>query len=260
MGAAYRKHTVLFLGRAGLCAGFVGLDRDRLRAVILLGAATPLPTRRLALSAGIAVNLAILVVYKYADFLTDKSESCACPVRGEPFPLLHLALPIGVSFRRVREDHLSGRHLSRHFAACGDASRITASSCCSFRNCWPDRSSNIIEMKDQIAAPPADRMEAISSSGFLRFARGIGRKLLIADPLGAFVNQIFAADPARPRRRPCLAGPRQLHPADLFRFCRLFRHGDRACAHAGISPAGRISTRPISPSRSRNSGGAGTSR
>jgi alginate O-acetyltransferase complex protein AlgI len=33
-------------------------------------------------------------------------------------------------------------------------------------------------------------------TGFLRFARGLGRKLLIADPLGTFVNQIFAADPA----------------------------------------------------------------
>ena len=33
-------------------------------------------------------------------------------------------------------------------------------------------------------------------AGFLRFARGIGRKLLIADPLGAFATQIFAADPA----------------------------------------------------------------
>jgi len=31
--------------------------------------------------------------------------------------------------------------------------------------------------------------------GFLRFARGLGRKLLIADPLGVFVNQVFAADP-----------------------------------------------------------------
>ena len=51
------------------------------------------------------------------------------------------------------------------------------------------------EMKDQIASPPAIEWDDIFS-GFLRFARGIGRKLLIADPLGAFASQIFAADPA----------------------------------------------------------------
>jgi alginate O-acetyltransferase complex protein AlgI len=50
-------------------------------------------------------------------------------------------------------------------------------------------------MKDQIASPPA--VEWIDfRTGFLRFARGLGRKLLVADPLGAFVNQVFAADPA----------------------------------------------------------------
>ena len=51
------------------------------------------------------------------------------------------------------------------------------------------------EMKDQIASPPAIEWDDIFA-GFLRFARGIGRKLLIADPLGAFATQIFAADPA----------------------------------------------------------------
>jgi len=50
-------------------------------------------------------------------------------------------------------------------------------------------------MKDQIASPPAIEWSDFQV-GFLRFARGLGRKLLIADPLGAFVNQIFAADPA----------------------------------------------------------------
>jgi alginate O-acetyltransferase complex protein AlgI len=51
------------------------------------------------------------------------------------------------------------------------------------------------EMKDQIASPPAIEWSDFQV-GFLRFAHGLGRKLLIADPLGAFVNQIFAADPA----------------------------------------------------------------
>jgi alginate O-acetyltransferase complex protein AlgI len=51
------------------------------------------------------------------------------------------------------------------------------------------------EMRDQIAKPPAVEWNDFWT-GFLRFARGMGRKLLIADPLGAFANQVFAADPA----------------------------------------------------------------
>jgi len=50
------------------------------------------------------------------------------------------------------------------------------------------------EMRDQIAKPPAVEWNDLWT-GFLRFARGMGRKLLIADPLGAFASQVFAADP-----------------------------------------------------------------
>jgi alginate O-acetyltransferase complex protein AlgI len=51
------------------------------------------------------------------------------------------------------------------------------------------------EMQEQIAKPRTVEWSDFGV-GFLRFSRGLGRKLLIADPLGAFVNTVFAADPA----------------------------------------------------------------
>ena len=60
--------------------------------------ATAAPARRLALSAGIAGNLAILIVYKYSDFLADNLNFLLGPSGTPRLPLLHLALPIGVSF------------------------------------------------------------------------------------------------------------------------------------------------------------------
>ena len=63
-----------------------------------LGEANPARTRRLALTVGIAGNLAVLVVYKYADFLADNFNFLLTPFAANPIPLLHLALPIGVSF------------------------------------------------------------------------------------------------------------------------------------------------------------------
>src|SRR5436305_8268034 len=55
-------------------------------------------TRRLALAVGIAGNLGILIVYKYADFLADNFNLLLSPFGANRIPLLHLALPIGVSF------------------------------------------------------------------------------------------------------------------------------------------------------------------
>ena len=56
------------------------------------------PTRRVFLIAGIALNLGILVSYKYADFIAMNLNLALKPFSGDTLPLLHIALPIGVSF------------------------------------------------------------------------------------------------------------------------------------------------------------------
>src|SRR6185437_12939019 len=102
----------------------------------------------------------------------------------------------GVADRRfvrgVREDHLSVRHLARHVAAGGVVTRLSG-----VRAVLPEITGGTDpeyhEMKSQIEAPPAILWSDLGV-GFLRFARGIGRKLRIADPLGAFVSQIFDRD------------------------------------------------------------------
>ncbi len=159
-----------------------------------LSALTPERTRRWALAAGIAGNLGILVIYKYADFLIGNINLALSPFGPHQFALLHLALPIGVSFvvfEKITYLVDTWRGVSRPAASFVDY--------CLFVLFFPKLLAGPIlkyhEMKDQIASPPAIEWDDIFA-GFLRFARGIGRKLLIADPLGAFANQIFAADPA----------------------------------------------------------------
>jgi alginate O-acetyltransferase complex protein AlgI len=154
----------------------------------------PLTTRRLALAVGIAGNLAILIVYKYADFIAENLNLVLAPFSPQRAPLLHLALPIGVSFvvfEKITYLVDTFRGTSRPAATFTDY--------CLFVLFFPKLLAGPIlkyhEMKDQIAKPPAIEWSDFTT-GFLRFARGIGRKLLIADPLGAFVNVIFAADPA----------------------------------------------------------------
>jgi alginate O-acetyltransferase complex protein AlgI len=152
------------------------------------------PWRRLALSAGIAGNLTLLVVYKYADFLAENVNIALAPLGAGAIPLLHLALPIGLSFvvfEKITYLVDTYRGISRPAASFSDY--------CLFVLFFPKLLAGPIlkyhEMQQQIAAPPAIEWSDFAT-GFLRFARGLGRKLLIADPLGVFVNQIFAADPA----------------------------------------------------------------
>ena len=155
---------------------------------------SPLLTRRLALALGIAGNLAILIVYKYTDFLAENLNLALAPFGTHAIPLLHLALPIGVSFvvfEKITYLVDTYRGTSQTAATFWDY--------CLFVLFFPKLLAGPIlkyhEMRDQIAKPRAVEWSDFGV-GFLRFARGIGRKLLIADPLGTFVTSVFAADPA----------------------------------------------------------------
>ncbi len=153
----------------------------------------PLQVRRLALTAGIVCNLGILAVYKYADFAVENLNRLISPFGHGLIPLLHLALPIGVSFvvfEKITYLVDTWRGTSRPAASLRDYLLFVLF----FPKLLAGPILKYHEMKSQIEAPPAILWSDLGE-GFLRFARGIGRKLLIADPLGAFVSQIFARDP-----------------------------------------------------------------
>jgi len=150
-------------------------------------------TRHLALAAGIAGNLALLVFYKYADFIAENISLVLAPFGAHRLPLLHVALPIGVSFvvfEKITYLVDTYRGTSKRAASFRDY--------CLFVLFFPKLLAGPIlkyhEMRDQIAKPRAVEWSDFGS-GFLRFSRGLGRKLLIADPLGVFVNAALAGDP-----------------------------------------------------------------
>jgi alginate O-acetyltransferase complex protein AlgI len=159
-----------------------------------LGEGHPARSRKLALATGIAGNLAVLIFYKYADFIATNLNLAVTPLTGASLPLLHIALPIGVSFvvfEKITYLVDTYRGISK------PADRF--SDYCLFVLFFPKLLAGPIlkyhEMRDAIASPPPVGWTDFQI-GFLRFARGLGRKLFVADPLGAFATQIFAADPA----------------------------------------------------------------
>ena len=154
----------------------------------------PQRSRRLALTVGIAGNLGMLIVYKYADFLIGNLNALLSPFGPHLLPLLHVALPIGVSFvvfEKITYLVDTYRGVSRPAASLWDYALFVFF----FPKLLAGPILKYHEMRDQIAAPPPSPWGDLGG-GFLRCARGLGRKLLIADPLGAFANQVFSADPA----------------------------------------------------------------
>ena len=157
----------------------------------LAGGAT---ARRPLLTLGILVNLGILVFYKYADFLIGNFNLLTAPLGGAARPLLHIALPIGVSF--VVFEKIT--YLVDCYRGTTAPAR-TFSDYCLFVFLFPKLLAGPIlkyhEMDAQIADPAAVGW-LDCKEGFLRFSRGMAKKLLIADVVGNFANTAFGADAA----------------------------------------------------------------
>jgi alginate O-acetyltransferase complex protein AlgI len=149
-------------------------------------------SRKFWLGVGIVSNLGILVFYKYTDFLIANFNTLLAPFAGSQLPLLKIALPIGVSF--VVFEKIS--YLIDTYRGTSKPAR-SFSDYCLFVFMFPKLLAGPIlkyhEMQDQIAKPAAVTWND-AWEGFLRFARGIAKKLLIADTCGAFADTAFGAD------------------------------------------------------------------
>jgi alginate O-acetyltransferase complex protein AlgI len=159
-----------------------------------MAALPPGAGRRALLTVGILTNLGILVFYKYTDFIIANLNYFALPLSGSSIPLLNIALPIGVSF--VVFEKIT------YLVDCHDGTTKPAhtfSDYALFVFLFPKLLAGPIlkyhEMERQIATPEPVRL-ADFEDGFARFARGMAKKILLADPLGAYADRVFAADAA----------------------------------------------------------------
>lgn len=149
--------------------------------------------RRWMLATGVIANLAMLIVYKYADFVVDNVNMIASVFRAPQLPLLHIVLPIGISF--VVFEKIT--YLADIFRGQSKPS-ARFSDYCLFVLFFPKLLAGPIlqfhDMREQIETPRPIVWHDVQA-GFVRFAFGMARKVLIADPVGSFANDVFAADP-----------------------------------------------------------------
>ncbi|HEX6340838.1 MBOAT family protein [Umezawaea sp.] len=145
--------------------------------------------RRKLLLGVITFNLGILVVWKYLGFATDQLDTIAEALGGD-FPVVHLALPIGISFYTFHHiSYVVDIYRGERRALKDPVSFIT------YIAMFPQLVAGPIvrfrEISDQLPQHRTHRLDDIAA-GFPRFALGLCKKVIIADSLAPMVDACFA--------------------------------------------------------------------
>ena len=156
---------------------FAGLRIDRHRA--------NRKTARGILIADIVVNLAMLAFFKYYDLFAATLSA----IPGVSVPALHLALPIGISFYTFQtmsypiDVYRGDAEIQRNFISFG-----------TFVALFPQLIAGPIVRYKDIASQLDFRATGVDqfASGVRRFAVGLGKKVLIANNIGALWD-VYAA-------------------------------------------------------------------
>ncbi len=136
---------------------------------------------------GVALNLGVLGLFKYADFLRGTTFDLA----GTAWQPWHLILPLGISFFVFQKISylIDLRRGDRHLYGFLDF--------CMFVSFFPQLIAGPLVRHNEIigqfkANPRGPRMWENLSRGFVLFAIGVGKKVLLADTLALLVDPLFA--------------------------------------------------------------------
>lgn len=140
------------------------------------------------LGVGIGMNLIALVVFKYADFLTENINS----LLGTELPLPNIKLPIGISFFTFQAISYLVDVYRRETKV--QKSLIDLSL---YISLFPQLIAGPIVRYHDIALQLKTRTKSWTqiASGVERFIIGLGKKVLLANTFAAFADQVFDSDP-----------------------------------------------------------------
>lgn len=147
-------------------------------------------TRKHRLIVALAVNLTVLAVFKYADFFLANVNAGLEAAGRSAVPLLHVALPIGISFYTFTQiaflvDCWQGKVQERQFVPY-----------VLFVTFFPHLIAGPVlhhkQMMPQFADPATYRMDLDKlAMGIAIFTFGLAKKMLIADRLGQYADMVF---------------------------------------------------------------------
>ncbi len=149
---------------------------------------------KIVLSVAVVLNLLILAVFKYADFVVENVNLALTSSGVEPFEIPGIALPIGISFftfqalSYVIDVYRDDAQVQRRFTDIGLYIAL-----------FPQLIAGPIVRYHDIAAQIHERVISLDlfTSGVRRFVYGLAKKVLIANTLGEMADTIFALPPGQ---------------------------------------------------------------
>lgn len=147
---------------------------------------------KLMLAAALAANLALLGIFKYANFFIGNVNAALASAQHSPLPLLQWALPIGISFYTFTQiaflvDCWHGKVREQRFV-----------SYVLFVTYFPHLIAGPVlhhaQMMPQFEDAKTYRADyGKISLGLAIFTLGLAKKVLIGDPLGQYADMVFDA-------------------------------------------------------------------
>ncbi len=145
-----------------------------------------------AISIGIVLNLALLVVYKYTDFIITNINLLVVSMGGNPIPLTGIKLPAGISFYTFHSvSYLMDVYRKKSVPQKSFVD--LALYICLF----PQLIAGPIVRYNDIDKQLSRRKLNIGKihAGLERFIIGLGKKVIIANTLGTCADMVFSVNP-----------------------------------------------------------------
>ena len=139
----------------------------------------------------VVYNLGLLLYFKYANFFIDNTNALLTQMGVDKIAWTSVALPLGISFFTFQQlSYLVGRVPWRETAA-QKSDRLHLAGWHVSPNLVAGPILRYRDMADQMRDRSANENISYRLSGMIRFAIGLGRKVLIADTIGIQVHKIF---------------------------------------------------------------------
>jgi len=158
-------------------------------AGLAIGRVSGASGRSAIITIGIAGNLALLIVFKYANFIVDSLNAVTAGLGVAPLVINEVHLPIGISFftfqaiSYIVDIYRGDAQVQRNPVKMG-----------LYISLFPQLIAGPIVRYQHIAAQLATRVTTLGdfSYGVKRFTYGLGKKMIIANTVALPVDQIFA--------------------------------------------------------------------
>jgi alginate O-acetyltransferase complex protein AlgI len=149
---------------------------------------------KLVLGLSIVTNLGLLAVFKYTGFVAENVNALAAGLGFGPslLPVLHLVLPVGISFYTFKAMSYA---IDVYRGDARPMRRFTDYMC--FEAFFPDLVAGPIIRYAALEEQMRVRQHTVEkfARGVAFFALGMGKKILLANPMGHIADTAFAAGP-----------------------------------------------------------------